>query len=114
MNDLVSDGVRDSVGAPVDHRSSRRGDEARHMADAAPNLGEKLASGLSVGGCRENSVGGRSLCAAYELGEMIDVREADAVRSILRISGCLADGGHVRRAKPVGHAHLVQIGISNE
>src|SRR5579862_8267111 len=114
MNDLVSDGIRHGVSATVDHRSCRGCDEARHVADAASNLGEKLASSLSIGGYREHGVSWGSLGAAYELGEMIDVREADAVRRIFWISGRLAHGCDVRRAKPVGHAHLVQIGISNK
>src|ERR1700719_1426423 len=84
------------------------------MAGGAADLLEQVLALLGCRGDRENRVARRSLRAANELSEVIDVRQAEIVRSIFGIRGDFADGCDVFGTQTVGYSHFIQVGVANE
>src|ERR1700747_3529644 len=107
MNDFVPQGLRNGECSSIEHRSSWRGADGADMTGGAADLFENVLAFLSGRRCGENRIAWRNLRTADELSEMVDVREAEIVRSIFWICRSFADGCHVFGTKAVCHSHLV-------
>ena len=69
---------------------------------------------LGSRGCGKCRIARRDLRAADELGEMVDVRQAEIVRDILGILRDLADGRHIMGTQAVGYSHFIQVSVADE
>ena len=74
VNDFIAQGFRHGECSAVDNRSCGRGDDGADVAGGAADLLEYVLARLSGSGCGENCVARRSLRAANELSEVVDIR----------------------------------------
>ena len=81
------------------------------MANTAADLPEELSASQGCGRRGEHSVSRWNHSAAYELSEVVDVSQAQAIWLIFRVLGCLENCGSFRGAQPVSDAYLVEIGL---
>jgi hypothetical protein len=84
------------------------------MARGAPNLLEQALALLRGCGCRKYRVARRNPGAADELREVVDVRQAEIIRSVLWIGSDFADGGHIFGTQAVCHSHFIEISVADE
>jgi len=114
VNDFVAQSFGDGEQAAIDDRSGCGRDDGPYVAGAAAEPFEKDLPGLRRGSLCQGRIPRRHFGSANELREMIDVRQAQIVRNVLRILRALANRGGVFRAQAVGDAHFIDVGIGNK
>jgi hypothetical protein len=114
MNDLIPQGLWYGECSAVDDSSCRCGDNGADMAGRAADPLEQALAFLGGRSCGKNRVARRNLRAADELSEVVDVGQAEIIRSILRIRRDFADRCHIFGTQTVCHSHFIQIGVADE
>src|SRR4029077_15053562 len=84
------------------------------VASGAADVLEQILPRLGGRSCGESRVARGDLRAADELGEMVDVRQAEIVRDILGILRDFADGRHIVGPQAVGYSHFIQVSVADE
>src|SRR5271156_4930769 len=84
------------------------------MAGAALNLFEKVLTLPGVGRRRQNRVTRRNPGATNELRKVVNIRQPQVIRLILRISRRLTHRGDIGRPQTVGDTHFVQVSVTDK
>ena len=114
MDDFVAERIGDGERSAIDDRSGGSRDDAADVAGGTADVFEHSLALLSRRGCGESCVSRGDLGAADELGEVVDVGEAEVIGNVFGICGDFADGGHIVGTQAVGHSHFIQIGVADE
>ena len=114
MNDLISQGLWDGECSAVDDSSRRGGNDGADMAGGAADPLEQGLAFLGGRSCRKNRITRRDFRTTDELSEVVNVRQTEIVRSILRIRRDFADSCHIFRTQTVCYSHFIQVGIADE
>src|SRR5258707_7546032 len=72
MNDLVSEGIRNSERAAIQHRSCWDGRDGSNVTSGATDLEEDLLTGLCVGSREQSGIYGRGLGSSHKRGKLVD------------------------------------------
>ncbi len=114
MNNLITQGIGHRKHPAIHHRSSGKRCHRFNMADVAANTFEELLTGLRIRCRSEGEIPRRRLGPPDKRRKVIDGVHTDRVGGIFGIGFDLANAGGVDRLQAIGHAHLVQIGVTYE
>ncbi len=114
MNNLVPQGIGDRKHPAIHNRSSGKRCHRFNMADVTANIFEELLTGLRTRCCSEGEIPRRYFGTPDKRCEVIDRVHSDRVGRIFGVGFDLANACGIDRLQAIGHAHLVQIGVTDE
>src|SRR5271156_5240612 len=81
--------------------------------DATSRIEQALSHG-SIRACRQRRVARWRLGPAYKLSEMVDIRHAESIRSVLRVGGHFTDGRNIFGLQAIGNTHFIEIRVAGK
>src|SRR5580658_8645206 len=114
MDYLVSQSGGNYEHTAIDDGSGRSRGNGLNMANIATDVCEKSLASGGGGGRGKGRVSRRNHRAAYELGKVVDVLQAEIVRLVVDARRGQKDSRYLGRAQPAGDPHFVEVGIGDE